>query len=74
MTNMTLSIPEELVKKMKQFKEVRWSEVARQAIEKRIEDFQTMEKIVQKSKLTQKDADEIADLVKTSLAKRLDIR
>jgi len=71
---MTLSIPEELVKKMKQFKEVRWSEVARQAIEKRIEDFQTMEKIVQKSKLTQKDADEIADLVKTSLAKRLDIR
>lgn len=35
---MTLAIPEELHKKMKQMSEIRWSEVARKAIEKRIEE------------------------------------
>lgn len=32
MTNITLSVPPELAKKMKKHPEVRWSEVARQAI------------------------------------------
>lgn len=73
MTNMTLSLPEELLKRMKRFREVRWSEVARQAIEKRVSDFEEMERAVSKSKLTKEDAKEIATLVNTSLAKRLKI-
>ena len=35
---MTLAIPEELHKKMKQMSEIRWSEIARKAIEKRIKE------------------------------------
>jgi hypothetical protein len=38
MPNMTLSIPEKLHKKMKEMKDVRWSEIARRAIEKRIDE------------------------------------
>jgi len=34
--NMTLSIPDELHEKMKQMSEIRWSEIARRAIEQRI--------------------------------------
>ena len=57
MTNMTLAIPDELAKKMKAFPEIRWSEVARQAIEKRVNDLEIMNKIASKSKLTEKDVE-----------------
>jgi len=36
MANMTLSIPDELHRKMKKMSDIRWSEVARRAIEKRV--------------------------------------
>lgn len=64
MANMTLSIPEELHKKMKQFSEMRWSEIARQAIEQRINDLEVMNKIASKSKLTKKDVEEISKKIK----------
>src|SRR3989338_8840059 len=35
MPNLTLSIPEELKKHMEEFKEINWSEVARESIRKR---------------------------------------
>jgi len=69
MTNMTLSIPEELSKKMKMFKEMRWSEVARRAIEERINDLEIMNKIASKSKLTMKDINEISEKIKRGAAK-----
>ena len=68
MTNITLAIPGELHKKMKQFSEIRWSEIARRAIEQRINDLEVMEKIVSKSKLTKKDVEEISKKIKRSAA------
>lgn len=70
MVNMTLSIPEELHKKMKRFSELKWSEVARKAIEQRINDLETIERIVQKSRLSKKDADEISKKIKRSASIR----
>ena len=67
---MTLSIPDELHKKMKRFSEIKWSEVARRAIEQRVNDLDTMERIVAKSKLTEKDAKEISDKIKKGIAKK----
>lgn len=72
MTNITLSLPEELHKKMRKFSEIKWSEIARRAIEQRIEDLETMEKIASKSKLTKKDAEEIAKKIKRAASKRFD--
>ncbi|MDP1695313.1 MAG: hypothetical protein Q8L29_00165 [archaeon] len=70
MTNMTLSIPEELHKKMKKFSEIRWSEIARTAIEQRIDDLEVMNRIASKSKLTKKDVEEISKKIKRAAAVR----
>ena len=70
MGTMTLSIPDELLQKMRQFREMKWSEVARQAIDQRIKDFETIDKIAQKSKLTQKDVEEFSEKIKKAAAKR----
>jgi len=70
MVNMTLSIPEDLMKKMKNFSEIRWSEIARRAIEQRVNDLEVMNKIASKSKLTAKDIAEISKKIKTSAAKK----
>ena len=70
MGNMTLSIPEETMNRMHLFTEIRWSEIARRAIEQRLSDLETMEKIASKSKLTQKDAEELAKKIKKAAAKR----
>ena len=60
MPNMTLSIPEDLHKKMRKHSEIRWSEVARKSIAEKIEDLETINNIAGRSRLTQTDADEIA--------------
>jgi predicted CopG family antitoxin len=70
MANMTLAIPDELYKRMKALSEIRWSEVARRAIEQRVEDLEIMNKIAAKSKLTKKDAEEISRKINHSAAKR----
>ena len=72
MTNMTLSIPDELHKRMKKLSEIKWSEVARRAIEERVNDLEVMDKIASKSKLTMKDVDEISEKIKSGMAKRFD--
>lgn len=74
MTNITLSIPDELHSKMKHHTDIRWSEVARKAIELRVEDLEFMDKLTAKSKLTQKDAEEISEKIKESVAKRLKLK
>jgi predicted CopG family antitoxin len=70
MANITLSIPKELFRKMKTFREIRWSEVARQAIKKRIEDLEIMNKIASKSKLTKDDVKEMSKRIRASASKK----
>ena len=53
MPNMTLAIPEELKKKMDQFKEINWSEVARQAIQEKTALLEKMNRMLSKSELTE---------------------
>ena len=70
MTNMTLAIPEELMQRMRKFQEIRWSEVVRKAIEQRINDLEMIEKIASKSKLTQKDVEEISKKINSAASKK----
>ena len=75
MGNMTLSIPDEVQKRMKQFSEVKWSEVARKAIQERLETLQLAEKLAKKSKLSAKDVEEFSRKITASATKRfLDAR
>lgn len=66
MGNMTLSIPDELLKRMRNMNEIRWSEIARKAIEERVNDLEIMNKIASKSKLTKEDINEFSKKIKRS--------
>ena len=70
MANITLSVPDEVYKEMKQFSEVKWSEVARKAIIDKLEILQLAEKLSQKSRLTQKDVDEFSKKIKAEAHKK----
>ncbi len=70
MTNMTFAVPDELMKLMKKHREIKWSEVAREAIRDKAQKLELMDKLVSKSKLTEKDALEIGRKIKIGMAKR----
>ena len=42
MTNITLSIDDEVYRKMRKYSEVRWSEFVRKCVQKRIEEFESI--------------------------------
>ena len=70
MTNMTLAVPEDLHIIMMNHKEIRWSEVAREALLNQAKKLDFMDKILAKSTLTEKDALEIGRKVNKAVAKR----
>jgi len=70
MANITLSIPNEIHKQMKQFSEVKWSEIARKAIIEKLELLQLAEKLASKSKLTEEDVAAFNKKIKASATKR----
>ncbi|MHA1144308.1 MAG: hypothetical protein ACTSRW_06180 [Candidatus Helarchaeota archaeon] len=83
MPNITLSIPEEIYNIMKKHKEIRWSEIARQAIEKFTRKLELLDEIdleekkkffdsiLQNSELTEADVLEIGEKVKENILERL---
>jgi len=70
MGNITLSIPDDIHKDMRQFSEVRWSEVARKAIVQKLETLHLAERLAKKSKLSEEDIKEFSNKVKSLAAKR----
>jgi len=72
MPNLTISIPKELKKEMDEFKILNWSEVAREAFVRRIEQLAVLKKLendFKSSKLSDRDVEELAKLVKEGLSK-----
>ena len=68
MVNVTLTVPADLKKKMDEFPEINWSEVARQAINRRIQELLLLRSITAKSKLTEEDVREIGHKIKIAIA------
>ncbi len=71
MSNITLSVPEELHEIMRKHNEIRWSEIARRAIAKQVKKLAIMDSIASKSKLTMNDIAKINEKVKKGLYKNL---
>lgn len=63
MPNMTLAIPADLKEKMDQFKEINWSEVARQAIREKTLLLERMNQMLSKSELNHADIKELASKI-----------
>ena len=70
LVNVTLSVPEELHKVMKRHPEIKWSEVARQAIWEYAKKLEMLDRIAGKSKLTEKDALAIGKVVNRRMSGR----
>lgn len=70
MTNMTLAVPEDLKTIMEKHKEVKWSEVARQAMWEHAKKLELMDKLVSKSGLSEKEAIEIGRKIKIGVARK----
>ncbi|MFH1211834.1 MAG: hypothetical protein V1659_02790 [Candidatus Woesearchaeota archaeon] len=70
MGNITLSMPDAVQAEMRNFTDVRWSEVARKAIIEKIDALKMAEKLANKSKLTKKDVDEFSKKIKSLAGKR----
>ena len=73
MATMTLSVPDDLYTVIKDHNEVKWSVIARNAMWEYARKVQILDSILEKSKLTEMDADEIAKIVKTSIRKHHDV-
>lgn len=73
MVNMTLAIPEELHKKMKEFSDINWAEVSRIAIAeklKRLSILKNLDKALEKSKLSEEDCLKLGEKVKEEMSKK----
>jgi len=68
--NLTLALDDTTADKMELFKEVKWSEIARQAILKRIEQLEILDKILSKSKLDQQGIKEISNLIEKNVREK----
>ena len=69
MTNMTLAVPEDLHKIMERHKEIKWSEVARQAMWQQARKLEILDKMFANSKMTEQDALELGREVNRGIAK-----
>ena len=74
MTNVTLALPNDLHDRMKQHSEIRWSEVIRKTIAEKVDTLDMMDKLTNKSKLTQNDVDEISKMIDSNVAKKLGLK
>jgi hypothetical protein len=70
MPNMTLAIPADLKEKMDHFKEINWSEVARQAINQKVTLMEKMNKLFSKSKLDEADIQKHSIAIKKSVLRK----
>lgn len=64
---MTLSVPNDLHDIIKSHKEIKWSEIARRAMWEYAMKLNLLNKILEKSEFTEKDAMEMDKIIKRSL-------
>lgn len=72
MVSITLSVPEEMKEEMDEFPEINWSEVARQSINRKLQELQFLEEFKKHSELTKKEAVELGKELNEELIERYD--
>jgi len=70
MASLTLSIPEELREKMREFPEINWSEIARQAIVEKARLLEKMNRLLAKGGLEEKETLALGREVKKEVWKK----
>ncbi len=70
MVSLTLSVSPQLKRRMDQHSKIKWSEVVRAVLSQQLDDLEEADRLAAKSKLTQKDVDELAEKADADVAKR----
>ena len=70
MSTMTLAVPEDVKKKMEEFPEINWSEVARQAFTQKLTDLEFLRKFKSKSTLTSEESLKLGAELNKKLSKK----
>lgn len=71
MANITLTVSEEMYREMKKHRELKWSDIARQAFRKKLQEIKLIDKMLSRSKLTEDDAEIIGHKIKHEMRMRL---
>ncbi len=69
MPNITLALPEEVYRVVKVHREIRWSEIARRAIEEYARKLTLMDTLTAESELTEEDVMRVDEKVKEGILK-----
>ncbi len=69
MPNLTLSVSDETKRRMDEHPSIRWSNVVRSIIEKKLEDFEEAEKLARKGKLSMEDFKEVSRKIDSAASK-----
>lgn len=72
MPTITVNVDDDLKDRMERHPEINWSEVTRQAIQKKIETLEVMDELTSGSELTDSDVAEIADKINKSARERVE--
>ncbi len=70
MTNITVTVPEDLKLELQKHDEVNWSAVIRKAMQEHLRKLHIADAIASKSKLTKKDVLELDNIIKKGIAKK----
>ena len=70
MGTVSISVPDELRKKMNELDEINWSAVARKAFEEKVMQIAFLKKIAKKSKLSEHDAEKISERINQNITKK----
>ena len=71
MPNMTLSLDAETAKEVRLHPEIRWSEVAREAIRRKLQELHALDAAFANSKLTEANIDRLAKRMNARILKRV---
>ena len=71
MPNMTLALDEQTAREIKAHPDIRWSEVAREAIKRKLEELHALDTAFANSKLTPADVKRLGKKANANLLKRL---
>lgn len=74
MPNMTLALDAETSREVKAHPEIKWSEVARQAIQRKVRELHALDAAFASSDLTEADVKKLADDANKNMLKRLKTR
>lgn len=70
MPNMTLSLDDKTAKEVRSHPEIRWSEVAREAIKRKIQELHALDAAFSNSKLTRADVQRLSRKANENILKR----